>query len=76
MKLYVTNLSNRVTDADLKAAFLDFGTVRSANVVFDRDSGRSRGFGFVDIDGLTGIESLQGIELDGNQLTVMPATND
>lgn len=49
MKIYVGNLSFRATDDDLRAAFEPFGTVASAQVVQDRDTGRSRGFGFVEM---------------------------
>ena len=50
MKLYVGNLPWRTTSADLEELFAKFGEVRSANVVSDRETGRSRGFGFVEMD--------------------------
>lgn len=49
MKIYVGNLSFRATDDDLRAAFEPFGDVVSARVIQDRDTGRSRGFGFVEM---------------------------
>lgn len=49
MKIYVGNLSFRATDDDLRAAFEPFGEVASAQVIQDRDTGRSRGFGFVEM---------------------------
>lgn len=70
MKLYVANLPKRTIDADLKAVFLDYGCVRRASVVFDRESGRSRGFGFVELDSTAAVEDMQAIELDGNVITV------
>ena len=76
MRLYVGNLSNRVTAADLKAAFLDHGAVQQVSVVFDRESGRSRGFGFVDLTSDATIDSLQNIELDGKKLAVELSTEN
>lgn len=49
MNIYVGNLPYSVTNDDLRAAFADFGEVSSANVIMDRDSGRSKGFGFVEM---------------------------
>ena len=48
-KLYVGNLSYETTDADLEQMFAAFGTVQSAQVIMDRDTGRSKGFGFVEM---------------------------
>ena len=70
MKLYVSNLSKRTINADLKAVFLDYGSVGRASVVFDRETGRSRGFGFVELDSTVAIEDMQAIELDGNVISV------
>ena len=50
MNMYVSNLSFHTTDDDLKVLFEKFGTVSSAKVILDRESGRSRGFGFVEMD--------------------------
>jgi RNA recognition motif-containing protein len=47
MKLYVGNLTYEMTNADLEQLFAEFGSVRSAQVIQDRDTGRSKGFGFV-----------------------------
>ncbi len=50
MKIYVGNLSFNTRDADLEHAFAAFGTVVSASVIMDRDTNRSKGFGFVEMD--------------------------
>lgn len=67
MKIYVGNLSFRATDDDLRAAFEPFGTVASAQVVQDRDTGRSRGFGFVEMpnsdEGNTAIDKVNNTEI-------------
>ncbi len=72
--IYVGNLSFDVSDAQLQEAFAAFGTVSKANVVTDRETGRSRGFGFVEMDnddeGKAAIEGLNGSELGGRTLTV------
>lgn len=77
MKLYVGNLSFRTTDDDLRNAFEQFGEVSSASVVMDRETGRSRGFGFVEManeeEGRAAIEALHGKDLDGRNLTVNEA---
>jgi len=76
-KLYVGNLSYSTTDASLSAAFAQKGAVEAANVIIDKMTGRSRGFGFVtmtnDEEALAAIESMNGTELDGRQLTVNEA---
>ena len=73
--LYVGNLSFNTTSDDLRQAFETFGTVTSASVVSDRDTGRSRGFGFVEMsDGAeAAIESLNGSDLQGRSITVNEA---
>ena len=72
--LYVGNLSYDTTDASLRAAFEAHGEVTSANVITDRDTGRSRGFGFVEMGSdeaaKTAIEALNGQMLDGRQIRV------
>jgi hypothetical protein len=77
MKLYVGNLSFDTTSSDLEQIFGEFGTVESASVVEDRDTGRSRGFGFVELSsneaGQNAIEQLNGKEVSGRQLTVNEA---
>ncbi|HBR56756.1 MAG TPA: RNA-binding protein [Blastocatellia bacterium] len=76
-KLYVGNLSFRVTSEDLQDYFATAGTVESANVVFDRETGRSRGFGFVEMadeDGANNaIAQFNGQEYDGRNLVVNEA---
>ena len=72
--IYVGNLSFDVSDAQLQEAFGAHGTVNKANVVTDRETGRSRGFGFVEMakdeEGKAAIEALNGSELGGRALTV------
>jgi cold-inducible RNA-binding protein len=76
-KLYVGNLSFSSTDESLKAAFAAHGTVLSAVIVQDRDTGRSRGFGFVEMENddeaEAAIANLNGAELEGRTLTVNEA---
>lgn len=76
-KLYVGSLSYNTTDESLRSAFLQAGTVESANVIMDKMSGRSRGFGFVemstDADAEKAIEMLNGKDLDGRKITVNEA---
>ncbi len=75
--LYVGGLSFDTTDEGLRTYFEQAGTVESANVITDRDSGRSRGFGFVematDAEASKAIEDLNGQMLDGRTLTVNEA---
>lgn len=76
VKIYVGNLSWNTTDEGLRKAFLKFGEVHSARVIKDRDTGRSRGFGFVEMtDGAAefAIESMNGSKLDGRALRVNEA---
>jgi len=77
MKLYVGNLSFQTTSEDLQELFAQAGTVESATVVEDRDTGRSRGFGFVEMatkeDGEKAIEQFNGTDLAGRNLTVNEA---
>jgi RNA recognition motif-containing protein len=76
-KLYVGNLSFEVRDADLEGLFSPFGTIRSAQVVMDRETGRSKGFGFVEMgaegEAQAAIEALNGNEFKGRNLTVNEA---
>jgi len=76
-KLYVGNLTYEVSDAALEQMFAPHGTVRSAQVIMDRDSGRSKGFGFVEMDtdqeAQAAIQALNGQEVDGRRLTVNEA---
>jgi len=77
MRIYVGNLSYSTSDASLRELFSEHGTVDSASVATDRDTGRSRGFGFVDMPeddaAKAAIEALNGAELDGRALTVNEA---
>ena len=76
-KLYVGNLSYGVTNASLEGMFGSFGGVRSAQVIMDRESGRSKGFGFVEMasqaEGENAIAQLNGKEVDGRALKVNEA---
>ena len=73
-KLFVGNLSFEVTDFDLEDLFKQYGEVVSAKVILDRDSGRSRGFGFVEMtsDGSaqSAIDALNGTEVKGRAINV------
>ena len=75
MNLYVGNLSYDTTSDDLRNAFEAYGTVSRAQVMSDRETGRSRGFGFVEMDsgGEDAIEGLNGVEFQGRRLTVNEA---
>jgi RNA recognition motif-containing protein len=77
MNIYVGNLSYDTADDDLREAFEKFGTVSSASVIQDRDSGRSRGFGFVEMPDPTeaqaAINALNGSDLQGRNLRVNEA---
>jgi cold-inducible RNA-binding protein len=77
MKLYVGNLSFGTTETDLQNLFSQIGTVESASMVTDRDTGRSRGFAFVEMssksEGEAAIAKFNGTELDGRSLTVNEA---
>jgi RNA recognition motif-containing protein len=75
-KLYVGNLPWRATEAELKDFFAAFGKVRSASIVTDRDTGRSRGFGFVEMDDADMASALNGAngrDFGGRQLRVSEA---
>ncbi len=76
-KLYVGNLTYNVNETDLEALFTPFGTVQSAQVIVDRDTNRSKGFGFVEMDtdahAQSAIQGLNGNEHDGRNLTVNEA---
>ncbi len=76
-KLYVGNLSYDVSSSDLEALLAPHGTVQSAEVIMDRDTGRSKGFGFVemgsDAEAQTAISALDGQEQGGRALKVNEA---
>ena len=73
-KLYVGNLSYSVTDSNLSEMFSEHGTVKSAKVIMDRDSGRSKGFAFVEMSDQAecqkAIDALNGKDLEGRALKV------
>jgi RNA recognition motif-containing protein len=77
-RLFVGNLPYSVDEGELEAAFAPFGTVVGAVVIRDRETGRSRGFGFVEMDGEDQAEAAQsgmnGFELGGRTLRVNEAT--
>jgi RNA recognition motif-containing protein len=77
MKLYVGNLSFSTSSQELQELFAQAGNVESASVVEDRDTGRSRGFGFVEMsskeEGTAAIEQFNGKEINGRSLTVNEA---
>ena len=72
MNIYVGNISWGLTDQDLENVFAEYGKVTSAKIITDRATGRSRGFGFVEMsDGAeAAIEALNGTEVDGRELVV------
>ena len=76
-KLYVGNLTYETTASDLEKLFGQFGTVQSAQVIADRDTGRSKGFGFVEMgsdqEAQAAIAGLSGKEVNGRALTVNEA---
>ena len=76
MKLFVGNLPWSVTDQDLEEMFAPFGSVDSAKVITDRETGRSRGFGFVEMpddSARSAIEDLNDSDIQGRKLTVNQA---
>jgi RNA recognition motif-containing protein len=75
-KMFVGNLSFQTTESDIRAAFEQFGAVESVAIITDRDTGRSKGFGFVEMseeDANKAIAALSGSELGGRALTVNEA---
>jgi RNA recognition motif-containing protein len=77
MNIYVGNLSFEATEADIEHAFSQYGDVKTVNIVKDRDTGRSRGFGFVEMrdrqDGQKAIDGLNLKEIAGRAVTVNEA---
>ena len=77
MNIYVGNLSYRMSDSELEALFAKFGEVKSAKIIMDRETGRSKGFGFVEMEtsiaGNQAIEELNGSESEGRSLRVNEA---
>lgn len=76
-KLYIGNLAYKVSESALSDEFAQFGTVESVKIISDRDTGRSKGFGFVemstDSEAQSAIDGLNGRELDGRPLVVNEA---
>jgi RNA recognition motif-containing protein len=74
MKIYVGNLSYSTSEDDIRTAFSAFGAVNTCDVIMDRGTGRSKGFGFVemgvDTEGQAAIDALNGKDLDGRALNV------
>lgn len=77
MNMYVSNLSFQTSEDDLRKLFAQFGQVSSVKVITDRETGRSRGFGFVEMDSDTdakqAIDSLNNKELQGRAMSVTTA---
>jgi len=77
MKLYVGNLAFETTSSDLQTLFAQAGTVESVSLIEDRETGRSRGFGFVEMqtkeEGAAAVEKFNGTELAGRALKVNEA---
>ena len=77
MNIYVGNLSYRMNDTDLEGVFAEFGQVISCKIINDRETGRSKGFAFVEMDnsdsGKAAIETLDGKEVEGRSLKVNEA---
>ena len=77
MNIYVGNLSYRLEEEDLRAAFEQYGEVTSIRIIMDRETERSKGFGFVEMSdenaGNTAVEALEGVELEGRHLRVSVA---
>ncbi|MDR1224436.1 MAG: RNA-binding protein [Tannerella sp.] len=74
MNIYISGLSYNINDADLNELFAEYGEVSSARVINDRETGKSRGFGFVEMtndqDGQKAIEELNGAEYDSKVISV------
>lgn len=77
MNLYIGNLAYETSEAELREAFAAFGTVKAARVIYDRDTGRSRGFGFVEMEdraqGQAAMTALNGTTFHGRLLKINEA---
>jgi len=76
MNMYVSNLGFQVTDQELSTLFSKYGAVSSAKVIMDRETGRSRGFGFVEMADKEGEEAMKGLDgthVDGRTISVTKA---
>lgn len=76
-RLYIGNLAWKTTEASLRAAFADFGPVKEVKIVTERETGRSKGFGFItfenEVDAANAIKALDGYTLDNRELRVREA---
>ncbi len=77
MNIFIANLNYKVPSEKLQEIFGEYGEVSSAKIIFDRETKRSKGFGFVEMpnddDALRAIEDLNGVEIDGRQIVVKQA---
>lgn len=77
MNIFIAGLSYRVNDADLRELFVEYGEITSSKVIMDKQTGRSKGYGFVEMDdeaaGQKAIEELNGAEYDGRTISVSVA---
>ena len=77
MNLYVSNIAFKLRDDEFRQAFEPYGEIVSAKIIMDRDTGRSRGFGFVEFanheSGKAAIDALNGVDLGGKEITVSEA---
>jgi RNA recognition motif-containing protein len=76
MKLYVGNLPNSMTEEELTSEFKEFGEIQSLKIITDRETGRSRGFGFIEMPdnaGRKAIQELNETDMQGRQITVNEA---
>ena len=77
MNIYVGNISYSSTEEDLTNIFAEYGTVNSVKIIINKHTGRSKGFGFVEMadsaEGQKAVENLDGFEIDGRSLRVDPA---
>ena len=77
MNIFIANLNYKVQNARLQEIFEEYGEVSSAKIITDRDTGRSRGFGFVEMpndeDAARAIEDLNGVEIEGREIIVKEA---
>lgn len=77
MNIFIANLNYKVRSEKLQEIFGEYGDVSSAKIIFDRESKRSKGFGFVEMpnddDALRAIEDLNGVEIEGRQIVVKKA---
>lgn len=77
MNIFIANLNYKVRSEKLQEIFGEYGDVSSAKIIFDRETKRSKGFGFVEMpnddDALRAIEDLNGVEIEGRQIVVKKA---